>query len=167
MKIIQLFAFVILLVSSCKQEQKTSELILENIEITLDGPLFEGSNTAQCLVESPLDNFLVDNKFEKESLKEAILTELIIKTDDTSNFNLYQSITIQFVSENTEMVKVAVINPVPQNTNTITLKIAEEQKDIIELLKQEKIYIVADAILNSDSDMNVNLNCNLKFNIKH
>jgi hypothetical protein len=167
MRKIQLWFFVFLLISACQQERVNNELLLNDLEIALEGPLFEGSNTAQCEVESPLAGFIAEHKLDVESLKEAKLTELTITTDDSSNFNLYQSITIQLVSENTDMVKVAVINPVPQNTNSIQLKIADEQKGIIKLLKQDKIYIIADAILNNDSDMNMNLKCNLKFNIKH
>ncbi|MEX0596062.1 MAG: hypothetical protein WD512_06130 [Candidatus Paceibacterota bacterium] len=167
MRKFQLLLFVFLLISSCQQEHITNELLLNDIEIKLEGPLFEGSNTGQCELESPLAEFIKENKIDIESLKEANLTELTISTDDSSNFNLYQSITIQLVSEKTDMVKVAVINPVPQNTNTIQLKIADEQKGIMELLKQDKVFIIADAILNSDSDMNMNLKCNLKFNIKH
>jgi hypothetical protein len=162
-----LFISAIAIISSCKQAKTSKTLIIENVSLNLEGPLFEGSNTGQSIIEFPLKSFLSENNLKNEDLKEAELTELTIVCNDSTNFNNVQSFTFQFVTDNTAMVKVAFINPIPENANSIQLKIADEQKAIIDLLKQDKFFIVADAIIKTDSETNLELKCNLKFNIKH
>ena len=71
------------------------------------------------------------------------------------------------VSDKTDMIKLGLINPIEKNSQSLTLKLAEEQEKLIEVLKQDNVYIIADAILTQDTDSNLKIKCKINFKISH
>lgn len=85
---------------------------------------------------------------------------------DSSDLNLMQSITLQLASENSDMMQIAVLNPIPLNKQIAGLKVAGEQDKLSDILKQKQIFLVADAIIGADTSANLNFKCNLEFEIE-
>lgn len=162
-----IFTLIFVLTGCSNNESTEKDLLIENIEIMAEGPLFEGSNTGQALIETPIASFLTEHGLNKEQLNNAKVSEIVLSTDDSTNFDLFQSITLQIVSDQTDMIKLGLINPIEKNSQSLTLKIAEEQEKLIEVLKQDNVYIIADAILNQDTDMGLKFKCKINFKISH
>lgn len=167
LKLPLIFTLIFVLVGCGNSESSEKDLLIENIEIMAEGPLFEGSNTGQALIEAPLSDFLNEHKLTNEQLNSAKVSEIVLTTDDSTNFDLFQSITLQIVSDQTDMIKLGLINPIEKNSQSLTLKIAEEQEKLIEVLKQDNVYIIADAILTQDTDSNIKIKCKINFKISH
>ena len=167
LKLTLIMTFILALVGCSNNDSAEKDLLIENIEIIAEGPLFEGSNTGQAQIEAPLSGFLVEHKLTNEQLTNAKVSEIVLTTDESSNFDLFQSITLQIVSDKTDMIKLGLINPIEKNSKSLTLKLAEEQEKLIEVLKQDNVYIIADAILTQDTDSNLKIKCKINFKISH
>jgi hypothetical protein len=130
--------------------------------LTAEGPLFEGSNT----IQGDIGNFAEVLKSMNTSagkISSATLKTVTLTVDDSSNFDRFSSITLQLVSEKTDMVKVALINPVAKGLHTIEMTVASEQADLSDLFRQDKFTAVADAILNQDVDGNIRMQARCTF----
>jgi len=158
--------FASLLMTSCKNNKKET-LSYKDVQIMAEGPLFEGSNTIQGDLVTQLPALTQKLKIDTEDIVSIRLNSVNLSIDDTSNFNLFSSITLQFASEKTDMIEVALINPVPVDKQTIQLTVASEQENLLDLLKQDKFTIVADAILKEDSDKNINMKAHLDFELTY
>ena len=140
LKLPLIFTLVFVLVGCGSSESEEKDLLIENIEIMAEGPLFEGSNTGQALIEAPLSDFLNENKLTNEQLNSAKVSEIVLTTDDSTNFDLFQSITLQIVSDQTDMIKLGLINPIEKNSQSLTLKIAEEQGNAPKVFSKPSEY---------------------------
>lgn len=153
--------------SSCG---KISTLEYRTVPITLtaEGPLFEGSNTAQgVLMGSGLEDFLGKDGYRGAAIKSARLVSARIFTEsDTLTLDNISEITLQMAAPEVDMQKVAVLNPVPAGQNSVQLQVAAEQEKIAKLLQQPALTCVADINIKQDSDANLTVKCELVFEIK-
>ncbi len=161
-----ILAGLVTLMQSCGTEQKTS-LNYNQVVISAEGPLFEGSNTLQGQIESKLSERIKDLQIKTENISSVKLKSITLSVNDTANFDLLTSITIQFASDKSDMVKVALINPVPAGSKTLKLTVANEQENLLDILKQEHFTVVADAIFAKDSDANFNMNGDFEFELTY
>lgn len=161
-----LFALPVVALFSCG---KTEQLDYKPAPLTLvaEGPLFEGSNTAQgILSRTGLDAALQQSGLDAGKIAAARLTEVRISTtSDTLNLDNISAITLQLAAPGADMQQVAVLNPVPSGQKSLTLQIAGEQEKIARLLQQPELTCVADVNLRTDTDANLALRCELAFEI--
>jgi len=162
--IILFLSFVFL---SCNNKTSETVLTIDSLSIFAEGDLYEGSNTAQCEFASPLNAFLKEQSISIKNLESATVSECELSVADSTNLNVYSSISVQLTSEKEGMKNIAVLNPVPQNVNKVSIKTAENQENILELLKQNKIFAVADVNIKKDTAMNIDLKCKMKFKLKY
>ncbi len=170
MKIMILFSgiiFMFLFLSACSNKEKTATLVIDNISISAEGPLFEGANTAQGEVPNRINAWAKEHGIELSQITSASLKKVTISVNDTSNLDLFSSINMQFASDQTDMIQAAVINKIQPDSKKIELTLSGEQKDLIKVLKQDKFTIVVDAILNKDYDANINLLGNIEIELKY
>jgi len=168
MKLYFLFIlFLSIFLISCSKKTSEIDLKIDNLSIFAEGELYEGSNSAQCEFESPLNAFLKEKGLTIENLVSASVSECELSVADSNNFNIYSSISMQLTSEKVEMQNIGVLNPVPENVNTILIKTAEKQDNILQLLKENKIFAVADANIKKDTAMNIDLKLKMTFKIKY
>lgn len=154
----------VVLFTGCAKEE-TASFSVSNVPVGLEGPLFEGANTAQGDVADALAAILKEKGITAEQISSARLTGLNLTVPDSVNFNMYTGITVQLVSDKTDMIKVGVINPVPKDQRSIDLSVAGEQDKMLDLLKQNKFTVVTDVNVAADTSMDVNIQANLKFEI--
>jgi hypothetical protein len=164
------FAALLLTISAATSCGKVSTLEYKAAPITLtaEGPLFEGSNTAQgILTRESLDAFLGKDGYRGAAIKSARLVSARIFTEsDTITLDNISEITLQMAAPEVDMQKVAVLNPVPAGQNSVQLQVAAEQEQIAKLLQQPALTCVADINLKQDSDANLTVRCELVFEIK-
>lgn len=155
-----------LLLGACGKNEPIT-FTIDSVQLKAEGPLFEGPNTAQCDIKDALSAFVKEKELEMDKIQSVKLTGVTLTLPDSLNFDIYTNLTLQFASEKTDMFKAAVINPVPQGKNTLTLTVAQEQENLLDLLKQENFTVVADVNVAKDTSMNILMNANLNFTIDY
>jgi hypothetical protein len=155
----------ILLFSGCSKS-RTLSFSIENLPISAEGPLFEGSNTAQGNYEVALEAFLAENGSDLDQLKSIRLKSASLSTSaDSLNFDQIKAITLQFASDQTEMVDGGVLNPVPAGQQKVALKMPAEPKNLADFFRQKQFTIVSDLDLKQDQESNLGLLGNFEFEV--
>lgn len=126
--------------------QKTYET--EEITFTLEGPLFAGANGAQVVMSPSFEEMLGEGK-TAEDIISLHLTSATFSSSDSIPFQYWEGIVLQLVSDNSPMVNAGVINPIPEDVSTITLK-GSAEADLADVVKDGTFYVVADINLNED-----------------
>ena len=156
----------LLLLSACKKEIKTT-FSLNNVALLAEGPLTEGSNTAQGTVKEALAAFLKEHNLTPEQITNVKLTKAVVHTPDSVGFDLVKSITLQLASDDAEMVEAGVVNPIPAGAKMATLQLPAEPKNMLYTLKQNTFTLVADLDIKQDTSMNFPLTGDLEFEVTH
>lgn len=135
--------------------------------LTAEGPLFEGSNTAQGVLDgAELEDFLRREGHADAALRSARLVAVRISTsNDTLTLDDIDGITLQLAAPQVDMQNVAVLNPVPTGQNSVDLRVAAEQEQIASLIRQPALTFVADINLKKDIEADVKVICALVFEL--
>ena len=151
------------MLASCSEGVKKN-YVIENIELSAEGPLFDGPNTMQAIHSIDLNSILDGLKAEQiESVK---LTKASVSTWDSVAFNSIRNFVLQFTSADAKMQKAGVLNPVPKNTASGELTPAAEA-DLTDNFKQKEMIIILDADLEGDRDDNLTYTGNFEFEITY
>ncbi len=137
------------------------------VRLFAEGPLFEGSNTIQGEITTNINEIAKQHGISVDEFTNARLKSVTLYVDDSTDFDLLSSITMQFASDKTDMIEVALINPVPSGSTSLKLTVAGEQANLVEVLKQEKFTAVADAILTKDSDAGLEIRGDFEFELTY
>lgn len=160
MKKTYLILLIIFGLFSCgKQTENVIEL--KNITLEAEGPYFEGPNTFQSAVKDVLKN----NNINPEKVENVLLTSATIFLPDSIEEGLIQDLSLQMVSNNSDMKKVAFINPLPSNQKEIALTLATEQDGVNKIFSSEDFIMLLDANLKKDVETSLSFKANLTFKI--
>ena len=160
MKKIYLIAFIAFGLFSCgKQTENVIEL--KDVVLEAEGPYFEGPNTFQSAIKTALKN----NNINPEQVEGVVLTSATITLPAGIEEGAIQDLSLQMVSNNSDMIKVAFINPLPSNQKEITLSIASEQDGLNKIFSNDDFIILLDANLKKDMEATLNFKANLTFKI--
>ncbi|MEZ4758160.1 MAG: hypothetical protein R2817_15190 [Flavobacteriales bacterium] len=148
---IPLPALVMVALSACTDPE---HLTFESgpIDLTAAGPLFEGSNTAQGEWNTGLEAYLTEQGHSIGDLREARLTSATIAGADSTGLQGIRSVSVQWMGGAQGMQQMAVRNPLPADSASVRLTVADEQPKLAELLAQGTVTVVADLDLDADSD---------------
>jgi hypothetical protein len=69
------------------------------------------------------------------------------------------------VSSNSDMMKVAFVNPLPSNQKEVALSTAKEQDGLNKIFSNDDFIILLDANLKKDMEATLNFKANLTFKI--
>lgn len=149
-----LFPSVLLVTTVLVGCGKSETLLYESgpIQLTAEGPLFEGTNTAQGSWQPGMGEFLKENGATLDQLREARVLSALLSTSDDAGFSGMRSASVMLASDASDMQQVAVLNPFPQEQDSAELTIAGEQKGLAGHLRQEQVTVVADLDIDMDSD---------------
>lgn len=133
---------------------KSETLLYESgpIQLSAEGPLFEGTNTAQGSWQPGMAEFLKENGATLDQLREARVLSVVLSASDDVGLRGIKSASVMLASEASDMQQVAVLNPFPQDQDSAELTIASEQKGLAGHLRQEQVTVVADLDIDADSD---------------
>lgn len=160
MKKTYLILLIVFGLFSCgKQTENVIEL--KNITLEAEGPYFEGPNTFQSAVKDVLKN----NNINPEKVENVLLTSATIFLPDSIEEGVIQDLSLQMVSNNSDMKKVAFINPLPSNQKEIALTLATEQDGLNKIFKSDDFIMLLDANLKKDMETSLNFKANLTFKI--
>lgn len=155
--LIAIFAFG--LFSCGKQTENVIEV--KDVVLEAEGPYFEGPNTFQSVIKGTLKN----NNINPEQVEGVILTSATITLPDSIEEGAIQDLSLQLVSNNSDMMKVGFINPLPSNQKEITLTVASEQDGLNKIFSNDDFILLLDANLKKDMEATFNFKANLTFKI--
>ena len=157
------FVLAIATLASCSEGLK-KQYIIENIELSAEGPLFDGPNTMQAT--HSIDLSTIAEGLTAEQIESVKLTKASVTTADSAGFNSIRSFVLQFTSADAKMQKSGVLNPVSKNMSTVELMPAAEA-ELADNFKQKEIIIILDADLEGDRDENLTYTGNFEFEITY
>ncbi len=155
--------------TACSSDKKNQTITLKNVEFTLEGPLYSGSNPAQLTYQVDLKTLMGDQFVEGASIHSASLASArIISNDSAGNLDLINSFVLSLASDNKDvkMQELALLNPVPAASKTADLKPSAEAK-ADDFFKEKQFYIVLDADLKEDIEANMSFKADLTFNVDY
>ena len=155
--LIALFAFG--LFSCGKQTENVIEV--KDVMLEAEGPYFEGPNTFQSVIKATLKN----NNINPEQVEGVTLTSATITLPDSIEEGAIQDLSLQLVSNHSDMMKVGFINPLPSNQKEITLTVASEQDGLNKIFSSDDFILLLDANLKKDMEATLNFKANLTFKI--
>ncbi|HLP31870.1 MAG TPA: hypothetical protein VK202_00260 [Bacteroidia bacterium] len=151
-------------IQSCSGPSVKEELTISEVLITAEGPLFEGANTLQGEVPSALTTWLSSKGKTLDDVEQALVKKVTVFSLPDSLHTVVKSLVIQLAADNGNMVKAAVLNPLPEGTKSYSLQVAEGA-DVLSLLKQNTFFVVGDAELASDREQALSMKAELVFEI--
>ena len=163
MKNIILLFLGVALLASCS-EGITKKYTIDNIDVTVEGPLFDGPNTMQAT--HSIDLSTIEAGLLPEHIQSVKLTKASVITADSASFNGVRNFVLQFTSADAKMQKAGVLNPVPQNTSPVELTPSAEA-DLTDNFKQKELIIILDADLEGDRDESLTYTGNFEFEITY
>ena len=163
MKNIILLFLAVAILASCS-EGITKKYTIDNIDVTVEGPLFDGPNTMQAT--HSIDLSAIEAGLLPEHIQSVKLTKASVTTADSAAFNGVRNFVLQFTSADAKMQKAGVLNPVPQNTSPVELTPAAEA-ELTDNFKQKELIIILDADLEGDRDESLTYTGNFEFEITH
>jgi hypothetical protein len=147
-----------ILFSSCGQDT-VSKYPVNNQSFVMEGPLFEGPNTAQASFSPAME--------AQGKLTGATLTSAVLNAPEGGNFDAFDGIVLQLVTSTSDMIQVGVLNPVPKGQSSLTLQVSNES-DLSELLSSEECIWVIDANIPTDMmDTTLTFTGDFLFDVTH
>lgn len=144
-----LVALAAFLLVSCAS---TVEKEVSWTDVTVSGEfLFEGPNTLQGQVKTGVDFFAEKLNVPVENIKSANISSAQIRFIPDTLTGTVESVLLQWVSEELELVSVATKSPVDAQSGGIQLDVTEEV-DILPYLKDASTTTVVDINCNTDLD---------------
>jgi hypothetical protein len=149
---------------SCGGPAVKEDMVIRDVVLTAEGPLFEGANTLQGEVAEALQTWLTEKGKTVEDVKQVSVKQVTVYPMPDTLHTAVKSIVVQLAADNENMVKAAVLNPVPEGAASYTLQVAAET-DVLPLLKQKNMVVVADAELAADREQSISMKAELVFEI--
>jgi hypothetical protein len=158
---------LVVVIAGCGGGEKTT-LKIENVEFTLSGPLFEGSNPAQYTYAVDLKSILGDKYAEGSEITGAVLKSAQITAADSANFDGINSFVVSLAGDNPElkMVELAVLNPVAAGSTSVKLAPSTEAK-ADDFFKEKQFYIVVDAGVAADIEADITFKGTFEFELTY
>lgn len=142
----------------------TETLTLESEEVTLtaEGPLYDGSNTASAEWTADLSGL----EIAAADIQSARVKSITITAENPADLALIQDITFQFAGKDVSMQQVGFLNPVPEGATTLNLQVADEQEEIAPFFKLSNMTWVSDVNLKAEKEDNLQLKVRLNFELE-
>jgi hypothetical protein len=149
---------VLFLLVSCG-ETETKTISSTSVEMLEEYPM-EGSNTVTGV-------WKVDLKaVDLNKIKNAKVTSITVEMVEPSQSDVITDIIMQLAASGASMQRVGVLNPVPGGSKSFEMSIAEEQENLVELLKQDEITFVADVNLNTEPSNGFSIKTTIGFELE-
>lgn len=170
LKTLGALAVTALLATSCSGPGEMHEYSVNDLEFSLEGPLFAGPNGGQAEITIDLEDVLGDAFEEGARISDARLKEAVVVANDSLGFSNVNAFVVSFASDNEDvaMQEAAVLNPVDQALTEVALNVAPEA-ELGEIMADGKVYVVLDADLAEDywdGNRDFKLNFTLELTIK-
>lgn len=160
----------LLIITGCTGPGEMHEYSVNELEFSLEGPLFAGPNSDQAEITIDLSDALGDAYVEGMRISDARLKSATVLPNDSLGFNQVNAFVVSFASDNEDisMQEAAVKNPLEESATAASLNVAPEA-ELGEIMEEGKVYVVLDADLAEDywdGNRDFKLNFTLELTIK-
>lgn len=152
MKFLQLIGIATLafLFTYCGGPTEKVTYTVKDAEIIMEGPLFEGPNSAYLTHEVDISSITSDTlPVSADNIKGARLVSATLYADDSMTFDAWSSATLQLTADEADMEEIAVLNPIPAGATSIQLK-ASEEAEVDDFFELSSFIFVIDGSLKED-----------------
>jgi len=165
-----IIAVSVLMATSCSGPGEVHDYAVNELEFSLEGPLFAGPNGAQNEILIDLADVLGEAYEEGMRISDARLKTATVFPQDSLGFAQINAFVVAFASDNEDvsMQEAAVKNPLEEGATEAVLDVAAEA-ELGEIMEDGKVYVVLDADLAEDfweGNRNFKLNFTLELTIK-
>jgi len=159
---------VVYIFTSCEKTKTTSAEY--NVDLNASGPFFQGGNSFIADFKPDLSKISSETAIANENLKSIGIKKAIVtlNPNDSISFEMFNSATLQLVSDNIAMQSIAVLNPISTSENQIELTVSNEV-ELLDFFKEEVFTVLLDLDFAEDDykdDMNVELKLELNIDYK-
>jgi hypothetical protein len=160
----------LVVMASCSGPGEVHDYAVNELEFSLEGPLFAGPNGAQNEILIDLADVLGEAYEEGMRISDARLKTATVFPQDSLGFAQINAFVVAFASDNEDvsMQEAAVKNPLEEGATEAVLDVAAEA-ELGEIMEDGKVYVVLDADLAEDywdGNRNFKLNFTLELTIK-
>jgi hypothetical protein len=152
-------AFILFLMMTSCGSTEIKTIRSANVEMVEEYPM-EGSNTLTGIWQVDLEGIDIDK------VKSAKVTSIRVKMQEPATSDLLEEIIMQLAAKGTDMQRVGMLNPVPVNQQEIDFSIASEQENLLDLLRQKEITLVADVNLQQDLPGELSIVAEIEFELE-
>jgi hypothetical protein len=145
--------------ASCGESIKKT-VIAENVAMIEEYP-FQGPNTITGIWKVNL------NGIDIEEMDEARVKSIKMEMVEPGASTILGDCVMQLAAEGTNMQRVAMLNPIPGDQQSFELSIADEQENLIDLLKQQEITFVADINLKEEPTSGLSIKTTIEFELEN
>jgi hypothetical protein len=163
-----IFACVYFVVRFFGAPDHTKTYTLKDIDFVYEGPLFQGSNSAQYVAKIDLKEILAGDYKEGMNIDNAVLKNATAQCVDPVNFQDINALVFSVASDKSDlpMRELAVVNPLISTLKSIKLKPSKEV-DISDFFAEKQVYLILDASFLRDVNAKVNLKGTFEFELKY
>ena len=154
------FVCLLSLIASCGQHVDKT-LTLENIDLSMEGPLYEGPNSANVTYKVDLSQI----SSTAEKVRGAKLTKISLSVPDSLNFDNFSDFKFQLTADDASMIEAAQLNPVPAGQSRIELTTSDEA-ELGDFFKLNEFIILIDGNAKEELYDNFNFKADLTFSIQ-
>ena len=148
MKIINVQQILILvlvtLVMACGGKTESVEVSTPTLELTAEGPLFEGANTATATWELDLQTLLAEAGVEQSKLKEAKIKRITLTLQEGEELPSLEKMVMELTSKNLSMTRVGLYEGKIEAGKAFELAVAQQQENLKAAFEDGKITFVGD-----------------------
>lgn len=145
-----------------KKASQTIEYSIQDIDLVLEGPVFEGSNDFQAKVSFNPDQLLQASGLQRDRIKDIRVKNLSLKAE--SNFDLFESLVVQLTSEGSPLTSIGLLNPVPVSQNNLSPEV-NSKVSFKAFKNSDSFYLVMDAIVKGGYEDDIRLKGDIIFTI--
>ena len=161
--IIYFSAIVLVFLTSCGTEVKKN-YVIKDIDLTAEGPLFDGPNTLQA--NHTLDLTSIDPELTADKISSVKLVKAQINTSDSVGFDRIRNMVFQITAADAKLQQLALLNPVEKGVKSVTLNPSVEA-DIKDLFRQKDLTLILDVDLEGDLEDNLEYTGTFEFEVEY
>ncbi|EOZ97940.1 hypothetical protein A33Q_1592 [Indibacter alkaliphilus LW1] len=150
-------------IASCGGNLKTLEVESPELDMTAEGPLFEGANTATATWEFNLSDILGEEGTQVSKAKVKAIEVTFVELEDSPSL---EKMVFEVTSQNTSMTRVGLYESGLAPGNKVELSVAGKQENLASAFKDEKMTFVGDFdLLEEEYWDNLSFKVKVKFEI--
>ena len=138
----------------------------DNIVVEQKNQTFEFEDVTTQIDVNSEATFYATEGITSENIQKATITSIEISKNDSLSFSEVENIAISIMGDEIDMASVALLNPIPEDSKTVSLEFAEEV-DVAPFIKAGDFYLIMDAgFKNEDFSTSKKMDVTIKYNVE-
>ncbi|MFN3404663.1 MAG: hypothetical protein ACK40G_11245 [Cytophagaceae bacterium] len=160
-----ILTFMVLISLGCETKpDQTLEYRIENINLELEGPVFEGSNEAQVKVNFQPETVLDPAGLERKNIQNIRVKNISLFMEEPQEFDLFESALVQLVGGEAPLTSVALASAIPAGTNKLEPQVTDKNS-FKEFKNVDSFFFVIDSNIKRQYEENIKMRGNIAFYI--